>query len=147
MHVAETEEQAIAEVAYGYDAVFDYLRHILPIPPDEGDTLDERIRTANRLGRVCIGTPAMARAQIQRLLDQSGGFGAYLFMGGDFADPAATLRSYELFAREVAPHFKHRTAAPMASEQRVRAGNGPDEVVGALMKATQDYEAEKAARG
>jgi limonene 1,2-monooxygenase len=146
MHVAETEEQAIAEVAYGYDAVFDYLRHILPIPPDEGDTLTERIRTANRLGRVCIGTPEMARAQIQRLLDQSGGFGTYLFMGGDFADPEATRRSYELFAREVAPAFKHRTATTLAADARARAGNGPEEVLGALIKAGQDYEAEKASR-
>jgi limonene 1,2-monooxygenase len=146
MHVAETEEQAIADVAYGFDAVFDYLSHILPIPPDEGGTLAERIRAANRVGRVCIGTPEMARAQIQRLLDQSGGFGAYLFMGGDFADREATWRSYELFAREVAPHFRHQLAAPAASAARVREGKGAEEVLLAVAKAAEDYEAEKAAR-
>jgi limonene 1,2-monooxygenase len=146
MHVAETEEQAIAEVGYGFDRVFDYLRHILPIPPDEGDTFAERIRAANRTGRVCIGTPEMARAQIQRLLYQSGGFGAYLFMGGDFADPDATLRSYELFAREVAPHFRHQLARPQAASERSRAGKGAEEVLVAVAKAAQDYEAEKAAR-
>jgi limonene 1,2-monooxygenase len=146
MHVAETEEQAIADVAYGYEAVFDYLRHILPIPPDEGDSLAERVRAANRVGRVCIGTPEMARAQIQRLLDQSGGFGCYLFMGGDFASPAATRRSYELFAREVAPHFRHQLGAPQASEARVREGKGAEEVLLAVAKAAEDYQAEKAAR-
>jgi limonene 1,2-monooxygenase len=146
MHVAETEEQAIADVAYGYEAVFDYLSHILPIPPDEGDSLEERVRAANRVGRVCIGTPEMARAQIQRLLDQSGGFGCYLFMGGDFASPEATRRSYELFAREVAPHFRHQLAAPQASEARVREGKGAEEVLLAVAKAAEDYEAEKAAR-
>jgi limonene 1,2-monooxygenase len=146
MHVAETEEQAIAEVGYGFERVFDYLRHILPIPPEEGDDFAEQIRAANRTGRVCIGTPDMAAAQIQRLLDQSGGFGAYLFMGGDFAAPDATLRSYELFAREVAPRFRHQLAAPMASDVRVAGGKGAEEVLLAVAKAVQDYEAEKQER-
>jgi limonene 1,2-monooxygenase len=146
MHVAETEEQAIAEVSYGYDAVFGYLSHILPIPPDVGDTIEDRIRAGNQVGRVCVGTPEMARAQIQRLLDKSGGFGTYLFMGGDFATPEATKRSWELFAREVAPHFRHQLAAPKASEVRVASGKGPEEVLLAVVKAAEDYEAEKAAR-
>lgn len=146
MHVAETEDQAIAEVAYGFDRVFDYLRHVIPIPPDEPGSLEERIRAANRVGRVCIGTPDMARAQIQRLLDQSGGFGCYLFMGGDFADPAATRRSYELFAREVAPHFRHQLRAPLAADARAREGKGAEEVLVAALKAGEEYEAEKAKR-
>jgi len=143
MHVAESEDQAIAEVAYGFERVFDYLRHILPLPPEEGDSFEEQVRAANRTGRVCFGTPEMARAQIQRLLDQSGGFGAYLFMGGDFATPEATLRSYELFAREVAPQFRHQLRAPMASDERVRSGHGAEEVLVAVAKAVQDYETEK----
>ena len=143
MHVAESEDQAIAEVAYGFERVFDYLRHILPLPPEEGDSFEDQVRAANRTGRVCFGTPEMARAQIQRLLDQSGGFGAYLFMGGDFATPEATLRSYELFAREVAPQFRHQLQAPMASDERVRSGHGAEEVLVAVAKAVQDYETEK----
>jgi limonene 1,2-monooxygenase len=146
MHVAETEDQAIAEVAYGYDRVFDYLRHVIPIPPDDEGTFSELIKAANRIGRVCVGTPEMARAQIQRLLDQSGGFGAYLFMGGDFASPEATLRSYELFAREVAPHFRHQLATPKAADARARAGTGAEEVLVAALKAGEEYEAEKAKR-
>jgi limonene 1,2-monooxygenase len=146
MHVAETEDQAIAEVAYGYDRVFDYLRHVIPIPPDDEGTFSERIKAANRVGRVCVGTPEMARAQIQRLLDQSGGFGAYLFMRGDFASPEATLRSYELFAREVAPHFRHQLATPKAADARARAGTGAEEVLVAALKAGEEYEAEKAKR-
>ena len=57
----------------------------------------------------------MAIAQIQRLIDQSGGFGAYLVFGGDFADWPATLRSYELFAQYVMPHFQGQLAPPQAS--------------------------------
>ena len=146
MHVAETEDEAIEDVLYGYERVFDYLSHVIPIPPDEPGPVADRIRAANRIGRVCIGTPEMAKAQIQRLLDQSGGFGAYLFMGGDFASPAATLRSYELFAREVAPHFRHQVAAPQASDARVRGRKGAEEVLVAALKAGEEYEAEKAKR-
>ena len=90
----------------------------------------------------------MARAQIQRLLDQSGGFGAYLFMGGDFASPEATLRS----ATSCSPARSHRTSATssprrQASDERVRGGKGAEEVLLAVAKAVQDYEAEKARPG
>jgi limonene 1,2-monooxygenase len=146
MHIAETEDQAIAEVAYGYDRVFDYLSHVIPVPPTGTEPFEERIRAANRAGGVCFGTPEMARAQIQRLLDQSGGFGCYLFMAGDFAAPDATLRSYELFAREVAPHFRHQLHAPQAADARARAGKGAEEVLTAALKAGEEYEAEKAKR-
>jgi hypothetical protein len=41
-------------------------------------------------------------AQIERLWQQSnGGFGAYLLLAHNWANPQATLRSYELIAREV----------------------------------------------
>ena len=33
-----------------------------------------------------IGTPEMAVAQIERLIDKTGGFGTYLFLGADLAD-------------------------------------------------------------
>ena len=57
----------------------------------------------------------MAVAQIQRLVDQSGGFGCFLMFGGDLADFAATLRSYELFAQYVMPHFQGQLEPTQAS--------------------------------
>jgi limonene 1,2-monooxygenase len=50
-------------------------------------------------------------------LDRSGGFGKFLLLGHDWASPAATHHSYELFAREVIPHFKGQLAAPRASHE------------------------------
>ena len=47
----------------------------------------------NETGSGVVGTPEMAIAQIQRLVDESGGFGCYLFLGADLADWKATLRS------------------------------------------------------
>ena len=67
------------------------------------------------MGNCCIGTPGDAVAYIQDLLDTSGGFGTLLLLGHDWASPAATYHSYELFAREVMPHFKGQLTAPRAS--------------------------------
>ena len=64
--------------------------------------------TASGMG--VIGSPEDAIAQIQRLLDQSGGFGTYLIMIHEWADWPATLRSIELVARHVMPHFQGQLA-------------------------------------
>jgi limonene 1,2-monooxygenase len=64
-----------------------------------------------------IGTPDDAVAYIERLLDQSGGFGTFLLLGHDWADPDRTLASYRLFAREVMPHFQGQLAAPTTSHE------------------------------
>ncbi len=81
------------------------------------------INIINDAGAGVIGTPEQARAQVQRLWDQSGGFGCMLQMGHEWANPAATKRSAELFAAEVMPHFQGQAqptvdAAARASEVR-----------------------------
>jgi limonene 1,2-monooxygenase len=50
----------------------------------------------------------MAVEYLRRFQDQTGGFGAFLFFASEWADPEATRRSYELFARRVAPRFDGR---------------------------------------
>ena len=85
------------------------------------DSLDEQIDRANASGAVVIGTADRAIAQIERLLDQSGGFGTVLLNGGYWGDHAATLRSYEIFAERVMPRFNGQDA-PV----RTRNAVGPD---------------------
>jgi len=145
MHVAETEAQARRDVAYGLEAVQAYLHHVLPLPPDEFSSLDERIDAGNATGSMIVGTPDMAAAQIERLVEQSGGFGAFLLMGADFADREATFRSYELFASEVMPRFTGQAAAPLASASWVGAPGAPwaEQTLQAVTKAMTDYEAAK----
>jgi limonene 1,2-monooxygenase len=58
-------------------------------------------------------------AQIDRLLERSGGFGTYLFQGADFASWHDTLRSYELFAEEVIPRFNGHLGPVMNSYRHV----------------------------
>ena len=152
MHIAETLEQAKENCRYGLQWVFDYLSHIIPVgdpsaPPPPSD-YDEFVDYANETGRMVIGTPEMAIEQIQRLIDKTGGFGAYLFLGADLADWQATKDSYELFAYEVMPHFTGQAAPVQASYDRV-VGAGSrwvDATLGAQMATIAAYEEERAAR-
>jgi limonene 1,2-monooxygenase len=105
MHIADTREQAVADVRFGLDKWIYYFREIanLPIVPDgAGDPVEVMVSS----GMAVIGTPDDAAAKIQQLVDQSGGFGAFLFMAHNWANFDATKKSYELFARYVAPRFQ-----------------------------------------
>jgi limonene 1,2-monooxygenase len=108
MHLAPTREQAHREVEYGLMDWALYFQEVGAVPQVqvEGASTAELIQEINTNGLGVIGTPQDAIAQISRLQEQSGGFGTYLLIGHDWADPAATARSYELFARLVAPEFR-----------------------------------------
>lgn len=152
MHIAETVEQAKENCRYGLQWVFDYLSHIIPVgdpsaPPPPSD-YDEFVDFANETGRMVIGTPEMAIEQLQRLVDKTGGFGSFLFLGADLANWRATKESYELFAYEVMPHFTGQAAPVQASYDRV-VGAGSrwvDATLGAQMTAIAAYEEERASR-
>lgn len=105
MHIAPTREEARANVRFGLDKWLYYFREVaaLPLAPDAGgDPVDQLIAS----GMAVVGTPEDAIAQIERLQTQSGGFGAFLMMAHNWADWAATQRSYEMIARYVAPRFQ-----------------------------------------
>ncbi|MHB1487958.1 MAG: LLM class flavin-dependent oxidoreductase [Acidimicrobiales bacterium] len=145
MHVAETEKQARKDVEHGLADWVDYFRRVaaLPLAPDASDT-EELVDTINATGFAVVGTPEMAAAQIQRLIDQSGGFGTYLFMAHEWAGREATARSYELFAREVMPQFQD-SARTLVESRDWAAENRPEFIgvaTGAVMKAVQDHYAE-----
>ena len=151
MHIAETEKQARENCRYGLQWVFDYLSHIIPVgdPNDAPPTdFDDFVTFANESGRMVIGTPDMAIAQLERLKEKTGGFGAYLFLGADIADWAATKRSYELFAEYVMPHFQDQLDAPTASYDRIVAAGSRwvDSTLGAQLTAIAAYEEERKAR-
>ncbi len=105
MHIAETREQARADVAFGLKEWLTYFREVaaLPLAPDEaGDPVDALIDS----GLAVIGTPEDAIAQLDRLEEQSGGYGAFLFMAHNWANFERTKNSYELMARYVMPKFQ-----------------------------------------
>ena len=145
MYVAETEEQALEDCRPGFLSIMTYLSHVLPIAQGGPTAYEEIVKEMNAAGTGVIGTPEMAIAQIERLQKQSGGFGTYLTIGADYADWAGTLRSYELIAQYVMPHFKGQTAAPQASYDRIVGADGKfaAATAHAIEKASNDYAAER----
>lgn len=105
VHIAESREQARADVRFGLDKWLYYFREVaaLPLAPDDGsDPVDALINS----GMAVIGTPDDAIAQVERLQAQSGGFGAFLCMDHNWAEWERKKKSYEMLARYVAPKFQ-----------------------------------------
>ncbi len=149
IHVAPTKEQAYAEVQFGLAEWVDYFQRVaaLPLAPDTSDSM-ELADAMNASGFAVIGTPDDVSAQIERLQEQSGGFGAFLAMGHDWADREATKRSYTLLAREVFPRFQG--SAVTTERSRDWAVENRPAFIGAagaaVMDAMQKHHAEKAAK-
>lgn len=144
-HLAETEKQARKEVKFGIEPWFRYFQKVAAFPQMTmpGEQLDEMIDVINDNGAGVIGTPERAREQVQRLWDQSGGFGCMLQMGHEWANPAATRRSAELFAAEVMPHFQGQAqptldAAARAGQARESLAQSQLDAVAHMTKKYQD---------
>jgi limonene 1,2-monooxygenase len=111
MHLAATDAEARRDVEFGLRQYVGFMhatgaRHVSP--DDDIDTMIDRL---NESGSVIIGTPDRAQAYLQNLRDAVGEIGCYLVPTQEWADSAATLRSFELFARYVAPHRSAQTTS------------------------------------
>ncbi|WP_085808183.1 LLM class flavin-dependent oxidoreductase [Sphingomonas sp. TZW2008] len=114
MHVAATREEARAQVRFGLDKWLYYFREVaaLPLAPSDGsDPVDALVSS----GMAVIGTPEDAVRQIERLREQSGGFGAFLMMDHNWAEWDNKKKSYELIARYVMPEVNGENANRQAS--------------------------------
>ncbi|MSP42013.1 MAG: LLM class flavin-dependent oxidoreductase [Alphaproteobacteria bacterium] len=136
VHIAETRAQARANVEFGIHKWRDYFSRINPlgVQSDNGkDPVEEMIRT----GAAVIGTPDDAIALIERLQKGQGGeFGCFLQMAHNWADFDATKKSYDLWQRHVASHFRRANANRQESIEWVtRDGR---ELMGGAMKAAKE---------
>jgi limonene 1,2-monooxygenase len=148
MHLAETREQAEKDVEYGIAQFSRYFTHILPAGPVQGDTPREIIENNKQSGFAVIGTPEDAIAKLDELVESSGGFGSFLFFGNEWATPAATKRSYELFAQYVMPRYTGQLDPPAASCDWVTGSGGEfvNRAAHAIGKAIEDHAAERATK-
>ncbi len=126
MHIAPTREEAEADVRWGAQKFVRYMSAVggrtLPFGASP-DAAIERWRGDGFgvLGAATIGTPDDAIERIEAMVERTGGFGTFLLLAHNCADVAATQRSYELFARFVAPHFVGSNAGRHASLDWTRA--------------------------
>ncbi|MGD9531274.1 LLM class flavin-dependent oxidoreductase [Pseudonocardia sp.] len=148
MHIAETREQAYRDVEYGIEHWFRYFQKVAAFPQMgvEGGDLKEMIDFVNEAGIGAIGTVEDAKAQVQKLVDQSGGFGCMLLLGHEWADPEATKRSWELISQFVFPEFQGQAAGTLAAKDRAtltRTAHAQTQL-DAVAHMTKKYEQEKA---
>ena len=127
MHIAETKEQAAKDVEYGIRQWFDYFQHTAAFPQmsvGDADAVREMIDFVNDSGLGSIGTADMACEQIERLQKQSGGFGCYMTLAHEWANPEATQRSYELIAQRVFPEFQGQSSSTLDGQGAGQGGPG-----------------------
>jgi limonene 1,2-monooxygenase len=120
MHIAETREQAYKDVEYGIEQWFRYFQKVAAFPQMavEGGDVREMIDFVNTSGIGAVGTIDEAGAQVEKLVNQSDGFGAMLLLGHEWANRQATWRSYELFAQHVMPAFQGQAYSTLDAKAR-----------------------------
>lgn len=139
MHIAETREQAYRDVEYGIVEWFDYFQHTAAFPQmavGDSSAVREAIDFVNESGLGSIGTADDACAQIERLQKQSGGFGCYMTLAHEWANPEATKRSYELIAQRVFPQFQGQSWS--TTQARERARDRREQLAARNMQAVED---------
>ncbi len=148
MHLAESREQAVADIRYGCEEFVRYFNNNQPRfhVPEGADYVDWVLEHQIAV----VGTPADAIARIERLYERQGEFGAILLQVTNWADWRALRHSYELYAEHVIPHFSGANANRVRSYEWVTAHQ--DELVtkrvnaAAQMFATHQGEREAAGK-
>jgi limonene 1,2-monooxygenase len=150
VHIAETREQAFANVKFGFDKWRDYFSGISAVAGRE-TTENRPIEAMVEEGVAVVGTPDDAIAQIKRLQAKQGGFGCFLQLAHNWANFENTKKSYELWQRHVTPAIN---GANVARETALNwARDNKEKFIGAAMGAAMqtiqkhyEDEAKKAAK-
>lgn len=131
IHVAETREQAKAEVARGLPGYVEYTAALSERtldwvgggaePPPGIPTVDDIVAGMGSTKIACIGTPDDAIEMIRGVVETTGGFGkVLLLMGTDWTSQEALFRGLELFSREVMPAFQGSYDSLVDARDRVK---------------------------
>jgi limonene 1,2-monooxygenase len=124
IYIAETREQAWKDVSIGaFRFQKEYFEDTLGRKFEFPGEPEQFAEIMSQTGGAIIGTPDDAIEAVQRIWDMVGGFGGLLGLAHEWAPSENVRRSYELFARYVAPQFQnslHRieTAQRWAAENR-----------------------------
>jgi limonene 1,2-monooxygenase len=114
VHVAETREEAYADVREGYDRwLFEYFgkaggRQVISPDVPRSKALEARVEAGGAL----VGSVDDVVEGIERLQERTGGFGTLLVYVADWTSWEKTDRSAQLLARFVAPRITGTVARP-----------------------------------
>jgi len=154
MHIAETREQARADMEYGTLRLAGYMEALGGVKPPFASSTEKMLEewTGPGLpifGRLTCGTPDDAVEVIESLREQSGGFGTVLFLVHNCANPEATRKSYELIARNVMPavNGSNRSRERSMAWATRNAGTFMPALAGGIEKAISEYEQDRAEHG
>ena len=154
MHIAETREQAFADMAHGTLRLAGYMEALGGEKPPFASSTEKMLEEWTErglvvFGRLTCGTPDDAVAVIESLREQSGGFGSVLFLGHNCANPEATRKSYELIARYVMPAVNQSNRYRQRSMEWAtkNAGTFMPALAGGIQKAIEQYETDRASQG
>jgi limonene 1,2-monooxygenase len=152
VHIAETREQAFANIKYGFHKWLDYFSKINPagqLQDPGADPVENMIKE----GVVVVGTPDDAIAQIRRLQAKQGEFGCFLQLAHNWANFENTKKSYDLWQRHVTPVINGANQGRDESFGFVTNPENATKFIGAAMTAAlstiqkhQEEEAKKAAK-
>jgi limonene 1,2-monooxygenase len=109
MHIAETRDQAIAQVRKGFEITRRYFLN--QIAPGASTGLEVSLEELIERGEVVVGTPDDAVAQIRRLEQKVPDFGTLLLFDKNWADTEHKKRSLELLMRYVLPEINNDNAS------------------------------------
>ncbi|MEV6427863.1 LLM class flavin-dependent oxidoreductase [Nocardia sp. NPDC051463] len=140
MHIAETREQAMREAEWGVGHLVDYIEKLSGMTAPWNSSARAAVEQWTgegfpAFGRATVGTPDDAIATIEKLAEQSGGFGTFLLLGLNIADWDATQRSARLFAEQVIPHFTQANRNRVASLEWAHANS--ERMIGGLTAGIQ----------
>jgi limonene 1,2-monooxygenase len=116
-HLAESRKEAIEDVRLGGGReTLEYFGQTLghPTPDVPADQIVDYMVDHNQW---IIGTPDDCIATIEQLQEMSGGFGGFLVRVEDWVSREKRMRSYELLARYVMPHYQGSLAGIEASSR------------------------------
>jgi limonene 1,2-monooxygenase len=122
LHLAETREQALADIAVGGSQfMVEYQEGVLGRPRPVDGPPEAIARQMIDSGSWIVGTPDDCVAGLERFDELSGGYGGLLVMAHEWASRERTLKSYELLARYVMPRFQGSLVSLEASLRRSEA--------------------------
>jgi limonene 1,2-monooxygenase len=116
-HLADSKIDALAQIREGsarYNE--DYFQGTLGRASSKEE---EDISQIVDRGGAIVGTPDDAINAIEELVESTGGFGGFMGLAHEWASSEHTTRSYELWARYVAPHFQGQLDSVRASRDWV----------------------------